>query len=96
MRLSGWFNSHKSTEPNVILAGLTKIITEIHEKEKQEINKNINFPTKNDYLKKYGAEILKLHKQGYGVRKIAKHLKIYHNIKIGATTIYNFIKAQNG
>jgi hypothetical protein len=36
MRLSGWFNSHKSTEPNVILAGLTKIITEIHEKEKQE------------------------------------------------------------
>jgi len=41
------------------------------------------------------VEIIKLHKEGLGARRIRKLLEMQHNAKISHTAIYNFLKQQS-
>jgi len=94
-RLEGWIKAQGNTKKS-LLYGISKIIKELHQDEIIQ-NTTINLKDiKNPVIKKYANEIIKLHKQGLGSRKIAQHLKEFHNAKISYMTIYKFLKAQDG
>jgi IS30 family transposase len=92
-RLEGWINKNGNTSIS-IAKGINKILYNIHEKEKNE-TKKINLDgIKNPLIKKYAKEILELHNQGLGVRRIQKHLYEAHRAKISHSSIYRYLKAQ--
>ena len=92
-RLEGWINKNGNTSIS-IAKGINKILYNIHEKEKNE-TKKINLEgIKNPLIKKYAKEILELHNQGLGARRIQKHLYEAHRAKISHSSIYRYLKAQ--
>ena len=92
-RLEGWINKNGNTSIS-IAKGINKILYDIYQKEKNE-TKKINLDgIKNPLIKKYAKEILELHNQGLGVRRIQKHLYEAHRAKISHSSIYRYLKAQ--
>ena len=92
-RLEGWINKNGNTSIS-IAKGINKILYDIYQKEKNE-TKKINLDgIKNPLIKKYAKEILKLHNQGLGARRIQKHLYEAHRAKISHSSIYRYLKAQ--
>jgi hypothetical protein len=92
-RLEGWINKNGNTSIS-IAKGINKILYDIYQKEKNE-TKKINLDgIKNPLIKKYAKEILKLHNQGLGARRIQKHLYEAHRTKISHSSIYRYLKAQ--
>ena len=92
-RLEGWIKNNGNTSIS-IAKGINKILDDIHQKEKAEI-KEINLEgIKNPLIKKYAKEILELHNQGLGARRIQKHLYEAHRAKISHSSIYRYLKAQ--
>ena len=95
-RLKGWIEKNGNT--NISLAkGINKILDDIHQKEiqKAQETKKINLETiKNPLLKKYAKEIIELHNQGLGARRIEKWLWETHRAKISYSSIYRLLKQQ--
>ena len=92
-RLEGWINKNGNTSIS-IAKGINKILYDIYQKEKNE-TKKINLDgIKNPLIKKYAKEILELHNQGLGARRIQKHLYEAHRAKISHSSIYRYLKAQ--
>ncbi len=95
-RLKGWIEKNGNT--NISLAkGINKIVDDIHQKEIQKAQeiKKINLETiKNPLLKKYAKEIIELHNQGLGARRIEKWLWETHRAKISYSSIYRLLKQQ--
>jgi len=95
-RLSGWIESKPNTQKS-LLSALNLILRDLHRVEQENAQKalkiNLN-DIKNPLLKKYANEILELHKNGYGVRKIEKFLQTNHNAKISYGSIYRFLLQQ--
>ena len=95
-RLEGWINKNGNTTIS-LAKGINKILNDIHQKEIQEAQelKKINLnEIKNPLIKKYAKEIIELHNQGWGVRRIEKWLYEAHRAKISHSSIYRFIKQQ--
>jgi len=95
-RLQGWIEKNGNTTIS-IAKGINKILDDIHQKEIQKAKelKKINLENiKNPLLKKYSKEILELHNQGWGVRRIEKWLWETHRAKISYSSIYRLIKQQ--
>jgi IS30 family transposase len=93
-RLEGWINKNGNTTIS-LAKGINKILDDIHYREIQKAKelKKINLEgIKHPYLKKYGKEIIELHEQGLGVRRIQKWLWEAHRAKISHSSIYRFIK----
>jgi len=98
VRLTGWIKKNGATKTSLI-KGITLIHKQLQEKEKEkkeEIKKIKLTGIKNKILLKYATKILELHKQGLGARKISNVLYELHKAKISHSTIYRFLKAQNG
>lgn len=54
---------------------------------------------RNEYIRKYGLEILELRDSSDGAQRISNHLKIAHYVTLSKATIERFIKlneANNG
>lgn len=87
--------NHGAVSTNVVLDGLW-LIEDVRKRslvEKLEKRKSINFGSmKNEYLRKYGLEILELKDSGYGAMRISNHLKVHHNADVSKATIERFIK----
>jgi len=95
-RLQGWIEKNGNTTIS-IAKGINKILQDIHTKEIQKAQeiKKINLQTiKNPLLKKYAKEIIELHSQGLGARRIEKWLWETHRAKISYSSIYRLIKQQ--
>ena len=95
-RLKGWIEKNGNTTIS-IAKGINKILHNIHEKEIQKAQeiKKINLETiKNPLLKKYAKEIIELHNQGLGARRIEKWLWETHRAKISYSSIYRLLKQQ--
>ena len=96
-RLKGWIEKNGNTTIS-LAKGINKILDDIHQKEIQEAQelKKINLKgIKNPTLKKYAKEIIELHNQGLGVRRIEKWLLEAHKAKISYSSIYRLLKQQN-
>ncbi len=95
-RLKGWIEKNGNTTIS-LAKGINKILNDIHEKEIQNAQKmkKINLENvKNPLLKKYASEIIELHNQGWGVRRIEKWLLEAHKAKISYSSIYRLLKQQ--
>ena len=95
-RLKGWIEKNGNTTIS-LAKGINKILNDIHEKEIQNAQKTkkINLENvKNPLLKKYASEIIELHNQGWGVRRIEKWLLEAHKAKISYSSIYRLLKQQ--
>ena len=95
-RLEGWINKNGNTTIS-LAKGINKILDDIHYREIQKAKelKKINLEgIKHPYLKKYGKEIIELHQQGWGVRRIQKWLWEAHKAKISHSSIHRFLKQQ--
>ncbi|MEO1923347.1 MAG: helix-turn-helix domain-containing protein [Nautiliaceae bacterium] len=95
-RLEGWINKNGNTTIS-LAKGINRILEDIHQKEIQKAQelKKINLQKiKNPLLKKYAKEILELHLQGWGVRRIEKWLWEAHKAKISYSSIYRLLKQQ--
>ena len=95
-RLQGWIEKNGNTKIS-IAKGINKILNDIHKKEMQKAQKfkKINLQTiKNPLLKKYAKEIIELHNQGLGARRIEKWLWETHRAKISYSSIYRLLKQQ--
>jgi hypothetical protein len=95
-RLEGWIRANGHTDIS-LAKGINKILDDIHKKEieKAQQIKKINLQNiKHPYLKKYGKEIIELHQQGWGVRRIQKWLWAAHKAKISHSSIHRFLKQQ--
>jgi len=95
-RLQGWIEKNGNTTIS-IAKGINKILKDIHYKEikKAQELKKINLENvKNPLLKKYASEIIELHNQGWGVRRIEKWLLEAHKAKISYSSIYRLLKQQ--
>ena len=95
-RLQGWIEKNGNTTIS-IAKGINKILNDIHQNEikKAQEMKKINLQTiKNPLLKKYAKEIIELHKQGLGARRIEKWLWETHRAKISYSSIYRLLKQQ--
>lgn len=95
-RLQGWIEKNGNYK-NSILKGINVILQDIHNNEIKEAEKikEINLSgIKHPVLIKYGKEILKLHQEGFGVRRIQKWLWEAHRSKISHSSIYNYILKQ--
>ena len=104
-RYRGYINSHiknNTVSNNVILNGLWLIEDVKKQSHSDRIKKreSIDFGSmRNEYIRKYGLEILELKDSGYGAQRISNHLKITHNVTLSKATIERFIKlnkANNG
>jgi len=99
IRLKGWIDKNGHTKTSLI-KGITLIYKQLHKhqevKKEEELKKIKLTGIKNKILLKYATEILELHKQGLGARKISNVLYELHKAKISHSTIYRFLKAQNG
>jgi len=92
------FLEENGLKQGAIIKGINIILQDIHNKEKSEAKEKIKVNLKgitHPVLKKYGAEIVELHKEGLGARRIRKLLEMEHNAKISHTAIYNFLKQQS-
>jgi len=98
-RLSGWIQKNGHTKTSLI-KGITLIYKQLHkhqEVKKEEIKKIKLTGIKNKILLKYATEILELHKQGLGARRISQILFETHRAKISHSSIYRFLKkVENG
>jgi len=95
-RLQGWVEKNGNTTIS-LAKGINKILKDIHEKEikKAQEAKKINLENiKNPLLKKYAKEIIELHNQGWGARRISKWLWEAHRAKISYSSIYRLLKQQ--
>jgi IS30 family transposase len=95
-RLEGWIRANGHTDIS-LAKGINKILDDIHKKEIQKAKefKKINLEgIKHPLLKKYAKEIIELHLQGWGVRRIQKWLWEAHKAKISHSSIHRFIKQQ--
>jgi hypothetical protein len=95
IRLKHWIDANGNTTQSILKA-IIVILQDLHKKEIKEAQKikKLNLEKiKNPILLKFGNEILNLHNQGLGSRKIAEYFKL-KNIKISHSTIYRFIKEQ--
>jgi hypothetical protein len=95
IRLKNWIDANGNTTQSILKA-IIVILQDLHKKEIKEAQKikKLNLEKiKNPILLKFGNEILNLHSQGLGSRKIAEYFKL-KNIKISHSTIYRFIKEQ--
>ena len=95
-RLQGWIKTNGNTTIS-IAKGINKILDDIHRKEIQKAKelKKINLEKiKNTLLKKYAKEIIELHTQGLGARRIEKWLWETHRAKISYSSIYRLLKQQ--
>jgi IS30 family transposase len=95
-RLEGWIKSNGNTKTS-LAKGINTILEDIHKREIQKAKelKKINLEgIKHPYLKKYGKEIIELHQQGWGVRRIQKWLWEAHKAKISHSSIHRFLKQQ--
>lgn len=97
-RYRGYLNAHikdGSVSSNVVLNGLW-LIEEIKKQsriKRIEKRESVNFGSmRNEYIRKYGLEILELKDNGYGAQRISKQLKINHNVTVSKATIERFIK----
>ena len=97
-RYRGYINAHlknNTVSNNVILNGLW-LIEEVKKeslKERLTRKESISFGSmRNEYIRKYGLEILALRDSGYGAQRISNHLKITHNVTLSKATIERFIK----
>jgi hypothetical protein len=94
-RLRGYLNSILKNETlsyNQVLTGyfcLEAVIKDSKRAQKSVINHGT---IRNENIKKYGAEILNLKKDGYGAQRIMKVMKVNHNVKISKSTLERFIK----
>ena len=97
-RLEGWISKNGNTTIS-LLAGIDKILKDIHQKEIQESQKikEINLSgVKNPLIKKYAKEIIELHtEKEFGVRRIQTWLWENHRAKISHSSIHRFLKSQN-
>jgi len=97
-RLEGWIKKNGNSTIS-LMRGINKILQDIHQKEVEEAQqiKKINLENvKNPLILKYSSEILELNFKGFGARKIEKWLWENHKAKISNSSIYRFLKAQNG
>jgi len=95
-RLNGWIKKNTNTTIS-IAKGINKILDDIHQKEieKAQKLKKINLEKiKNPLLRKYAKEIIELHNQGLGARRIEKWLWETHRAKISYSSIYRLLKQQ--
>lgn len=95
IRLKKWLEKNGNTSQSITKA-IIVILTDLHKQEIEQANKlkKINLEkVKNPILLRFGSEIMRLHNQGLGSRKIAEYFKL-KNIKISHSTIYRFIKEQ--
>jgi hypothetical protein len=95
IRLKKWLEKNGNTSQSITKA-IIVILTDLHKQEIEQANKlkKINLEkVKNPILLRFGNEIMRLHNQGLGSRKIAEYFKL-KNIKISHSTIYRFIKEQ--
>ena len=99
VRLTGWIKKNGATKTSLI-KGITLIYKQLHkhqEVKKEEIKKIKLTGIKNKILLKYATEILELHKQGLGARRISQILFETHRAKISHSSIYRFLKkVENG
>lgn len=96
-RLRGWIKSNGDSTKS-IARGLGTILKNIRSKAIEQKKEHRGILTlsgvKNPILLKYASKIIQLKEQGYGARRIAQHLKTFHNAKISHTTIHKFLKLQ--
>ena len=95
IRLKKWLEKNGNTSQSITKA-IIVILTDLHKQEIEQANKlkKINLEkVKNPILLRFGSEIMRLHNQGLGSRKIAEYFKL-KKIKISHSTIYRFIKEQ--
>jgi len=95
-RLQGWIEKNGNTTIS-LSKGINKILKDIHYNEikRAQEMKKINLQTiKNPLLKKYAKEIIELHNQGLGARRIEKWLWETHRAKISYSSIYRLLKQQ--
>jgi hypothetical protein len=97
-RYRGYINAHIKNDTvsnNVILNGLW-LIDEVKKeslRERLTRRESISFGSmRNEYIRKYGLEILELRDSGYGAQRISNHLKIAHSVMLSKATIERFIK----
>lgn len=97
-RYRGYINAHiqnGTVSNNIVLNGLWLIEDVKKQSLTEKIKKRepINFGSmRNEYLRKYGLEILELKNLDYGAQRISNHLKVAHNVKISKATIERFIR----
>ena len=91
-RLRGWIKKNGDSDIS-IARGIATILKDLKTEPKEQKLLYLQ-NTKNPILLKYGKEILQLHSEGLGSRRIQKYLKEFHNARISHTTIHAFIKAQ--
>jgi len=95
-RLNGWIKKNGNTTIS-IAKGINKILDDIHQKEiekAQELRKINLKKIKNPLLRKYAKEIIELHNQGLGARRIEKWIWETHRAKISYSSIYRLLKQQ--
>ena len=92
------FLEQNGINQGAIIKGINIILQDIHKKEKSEAKEKIKVNLKgikHPVLRLYGDEIIKLNKEGLGVRRIRKMLEMEYNAKVSHTAIHNFLKQQN-
>ena len=95
-RLKGWIEKNGNTTIS-LSKGINKILNDIHQNEMKKAQelKKINLENvKNPLLKKYASEIMELHNQGWGVRRIERWLLEAHKAKVSYSSIYRLLKQQ--
>ena len=92
------FLEQNGIQQGTIIKGISIILQDIHKKEKSEAKEKIKVNLKgikHPVLRLYGDEIIKLNKEGLGVRRIRKMLEMEYKAKVSHTAIHNFLKQQN-
>lgn len=90
-RVSSYFNSKKVVTKRVVEDSYF-ILEEIQKKQNKREAEKKKYQTKNLIILKYQDEIIKLFKDGYGVRKIEEFLKLNHKVSVSKSTLNNFLK----
>lgn len=90
-RISSYFKSKNLITKRVVEDSYFIILDVQNKQNKREAEKK-RYKTKNLIILKYQEEIIKLFKDGYGVRKIEEFLKLNHKVTVSKSTINNFLK----